>query len=226
MNQLKMRAFLPITIHPLPIYSKAMPKRACIRIFSLLFMAAVPLFAQTSQIVSADVLAGSGFSFADQSRPMCKIGGPEGPCRIEAFVAGETRQNDEARFTCKKLDRATYVGHCSKGKLEGLSLVIADGSKKLAREAFISYMHEGRIAYPALTSVLVGDNNFGVEEKGKSYGCVYFGKWDESSERCKLFIQIYGNDLFTNSNAQALRDGTFDLKKYQAKFLEFMQQQH
>ena len=84
-------------------------------------------------------------------------------------------------------------------------------------------MREGRIAYPALTSWLAGDGNFGVEEKGKSYGCVYFGKWDKSSERCALFKQIYGKDLFTNSNAQNLRDGTFDFNNYRAKFLEFMQ---
>ncbi len=173
--------------------------------------------------ISKDVLASRGFSFADQSRPMCKISGPEGPCRVEAFVWGETTKNDEARFTCKKLDRATYVGHCVKGKLDGLSLVIADGSKKLVKEAHISYFDEGRIAYPTLTSFLAGDNNFGVMEKGRGYGCVYFGKWDKSSERCGLFTEIYGKDIFTESNAQKLRDGTFDLEHYRAKFLDFIQ---
>jgi hypothetical protein len=201
-----------------------MLKNTYVAIFGLVMFVA-PLHGQTSETISNDVLASNGFSFADQSRPMCKITGPEGPCRVEAFVAGETK-NDEARFTCKKLDRATYIGHCSKGKLDGLSLVIADGSKKLAKQAYISYMREGRIAYPALISWLAGDGNFGVEEKGKSYGCVYFGKWDKSSERCALFIQIYGKDLFTNSNAQNLRDGTFDLNNYRAKFLEFMQRKH
>jgi hypothetical protein len=53
---------------------------------------------------------------------------------------------------------------------------------------------------------------------------VYFGKWDKSSERCALFTEIYGKDIFTESNAQKLRDGTFDLNYYRAKFLEFMQQ--
>ena len=203
-----------------------MLKNTCVAIFGLLVMSVASLCAQTSETISNDVLASNGFSFADQSRPMCKITGTEGTCRVEAFVAGETTHNDEARFTCKKLDRATYVGHCSKGKLDGLSLVIADGSKKLAKEAYISYMREGRIAYPALTSWLAGDGNFGVEENGRSYGCVYFGKWDKSSERCALFIQIYAKDLFTNSNAQNLRDGTFDLNNYRAKFLEFMHRKH
>src|SRR4029077_11963386 len=105
-----------------------MLKNTYVPIFGLLLTLVASLCAQISEKISNDVLASNGFSFADQSRPMCEITGPEGPCRVEAFVAGETTQNDEARFTCKKLDRATYVGHCSKGKLDGLSLVIADGS--------------------------------------------------------------------------------------------------
>ena len=84
----------------------------------------------------------------------------------------------------------------------------------------------GHIAYPALTSFLAGDNNLGVDVKRMSSGCVYFGKWDRTSERCALFTQIYGKDFFTESNAQKLRDGTFDFDKYRAKFPEFMQQKH
>ena len=175
--------------------------------------------------ITRDVLGSNGFTFADQKRPMCKISGPDGPCDVEAFAHGEAT-NDEAKFTCSKLDRATYVGHCISGKLRGLSLVVADGNKKLHKEAYIAYFDDGRIAYPALTSFLVGDGNFGVTEKSKSYGCVFFGKWDKSSERCSLFIQIYGKDLFTESNAQKLKDGTFDLDVYRARFVEFMQQKH
>ena len=63
-------------------------------------------------------------------------------------------------------------------------------------------------------------------EKEKSYACVNFGKWDRLSERCTLFIEIYGKELFTESNARQLRDGTFDMDKYSLKFLEFMQQKH
>jgi len=122
---------------------------------------------------------------------MCKISGPEGPCRVEAFGHNETT-TDTTGYTCSKLDRATYVGHCVKGKLDGLSLVIADGNKKRTKEAYMSYFNEGRIAYPALSSFLAGDINFGATEKGRSYGCIYFGKWDKSTERCALFIEIYG----------------------------------
>jgi hypothetical protein len=173
--------------------------------------------------ISDDVLASHGFSFGDRERPTCKISGSEGACRVEAFVSGE-KTTDDAGYMCKKLDRSTYLGHCVHGKLDGLSLVIADGRAKEAREAFISYFNEGRMAYPALSSYLTGDTNFGVQEKIKNYGCVYFGKWDDSAKRCGGFIAIYGADIFTESNAQKLRDGTFDLNYYRAKFLDFMQQ--
>jgi TonB family protein len=173
--------------------------------------------------ISKDILVSHGFSFDDQKRPMCKVAGPEGDCRVEAFVFSETN-NDQSGYTCRKLDRATYVGHCVHGKLDGLSVVIADGSTKITREAFISYFLEGRIAYPAMTSYLRGDTNFGVRDQRSSNGCVYFGKWDRSAEQCKGFTEIYGKDIFTESNAQKLRDGTFDLGHYSANFVEFMQQ--
>jgi hypothetical protein len=174
---------------------------------------------------SEKLLASNGFTFAEWKLPMCPISGPEGTCGVEAFQPGEANI-DETRFTCRKLDQATYLGHCVNGKLEGLSLVIADGSAKVTKEAYISYFDKGRIAYPALTSFLVGDANFGVTEQRKSYGCVYFGKWDRSDERCAQFVKIYGKDLFTESNAQALRDGTFRFDEYRARFLEFMRQGH
>src|ERR1035437_91388 len=173
--------------------------------------------------ISKDVLVKHGFSFDDRKRRMCEISGPEGTCRVEAFVSSE-KTTDEAAWTCSKLDRASYVGHCVHGKLDGLSLVIADGSTKGVKEAFISYFLEGRLAYPALTSTLAGDMNFGVQEQRKSYGCVYFGRWDRSAERCGRFTEIYGSDIFTESNAQKVRDGTFDFSHYRAKFLEFLQE--
>ena len=172
--------------------------------------------------ISKDVLFSHGFSFDDRQRPMCKINGPEGACRVEAFVSSE-KTTDDAAYSCSKLDRSSYVGHCVHGKLDGLSLVVADGSTKPSREAFISYFHEGRIADPALRSYLTGDTNFGVQEKRRSYGCVYFGKWDESAKRCERFTEIYGTDIFTESNAQKLRDGNFDLSYYHARFLDFLQ---
>jgi hypothetical protein len=172
---------------------------------------------------SKDELVSHGFSFDDRERPMCEVSGSEGTCHVEAFVWGEKAPSDEAANTCTKLDRASYVGRCVHGNLDGLSLVIADGSTKDAKEAFVSYFVEGRIAYPALTSFLIGDPNFGMSKIGVGYGCVYFGKWDMSPQRCGRFIQIYGADIFTEPNAQKLKDGTFDLNHYRAKFLDFMQ---
>jgi hypothetical protein len=179
----------------------------------------------TTVRLSEKVLASNGFTFADRKLAMCQISGPEGPCRVEAFQSGEANI-DETRFTCSKLDKATYVGHCVSGKLEGLALVIADGSTKVTKEAYISYFDKGRIAYPALTSFLTGNANFGVTEKERSYGCVYFGRWDRSDELCARFVKIYGKDLFTESNAQGLRNGTFRFDEYRARFVEFMQQRH
>ncbi len=177
-------------------------------------------------ILSENVLLSRGFSFDDQPRAMCSINGPDGPCQVEAFVFGELRQ-DPAAYTCSKLDRANYVGHCVGSALEGVSVVIADGTKKLSREAFVSYFCRGRMAYPALTSSF--DDRFppifAVREKSGSYGCVVFGKWDHSSTRgsCPRFVDIYGSDIFTESNVQALRGGTFNLSHYGAKFIEYVQ---
>jgi hypothetical protein len=144
---------------------------------------------------------------------------------------GETN-NDNSANRCTKLDRSTYVGSCVDGKLEGLSIVIADGTTKQAKEAFISYFVKGRMAYPALTSFLTGDTNFGVDDLackvGKmevtrcGYGCVYFGKRDKSAERCGRFSEMFGPDIFSEPNALKLRDGTFDLSNYGAKFSDFI----
>jgi hypothetical protein len=183
--------------------------------------------------ISKKVLLSHGFRFDDEKWPMCRVQGPEGPCDVEAFVYSEAK-NDTSAHTCTKLDRSTYVGHCVHGKLEGLSWVMADGTTKYSKEAFVSYFLGGRIVYPTLTSFLAGDTNLGVQDlKCKigtleaprcGYGCVYFGKWDKSAEqRCARFSEIYGADIFTDSNAQQLRDGTFDLDHYRAKFLEFIE---
>lgn len=172
--------------------------------------------------ISRDELASHGFKFDNQERPMCELGGSDGTCHVEAFVWGEKPPSDAAAYTCTKLDKASYVGHCVRGNLEGVSLVIADGTTKEGKEAFISYFVGGRIAYPALSSYLIGDLNFGVHEINYGYGCVYFGKWDQSAKRCNRFAQIYGADIFTESNAKKLRDGTFDLSQYRSKFFDFV----
>src|ERR1039457_654073 len=79
--------------------------------------------------VSTSALLARGFSFDKTPRKMCPISGPDGPCQIEAFIGGEKTEDPE-RYPCRKLDRATYVGRCINGKLEGLSVVLAEGSAK------------------------------------------------------------------------------------------------
>lgn len=131
---------------------------------------------------------------------MCSINGSGGSCQVQAFVFAELSQDPYA-YTCNKLDRATYVGQCVGGALEGVSVVIADGTTKETREAFVSYFSRGKIAYPSLTAYLDGDDlNFGVREKSSSYGCVYFGRWNRSDtdDRCLKLKTVYGNDIFLN----------------------------
>jgi hypothetical protein len=175
-------------------------------------------------IVPVNTLVARGFDVDDRPFPMCPIKGSGGPCQVQAFVGGEARE-DTAAHTCSKLDRATYVGQCVGGNLEGVILLIADGTTKESREAYLSYFSSGRIAYPALTSYLDGNElNFGIQEKGMSYGCVYFGRWNQSDTResCPKWKTFFGNDIFTESNARALRQGTFNLSKYSANFKRFI----
>lgn len=176
-------------------------------------------------IVSEDTLLSRGFSFYDQPRAMCSIKGPEGPCQVEAFVFGESRE-DRTGGTCSKLDRGSYFGHCVDGALQGFCVVVADGTTKLTRAAYVSYFDKGRMAYPALMSWLDANQPkfFGVTEKSVSYGCVLFGRWDNSRTRgsCPRFMDIYGSDIFTESNVQALREGSFDLSHYGAKFVGYV----
>ncbi|PYU76583.1 MAG: hypothetical protein DMG49_01215 [Acidobacteria bacterium] len=177
-------------------------------------------------IFARDVLVSRGLVFDDQTRAMCPIRGPDGPCQVEAFAFGESRE-DKAGYTCSKLDRASYIGHCVRGTLQGVSLVIADGATKAAKEAVLSYFSEGRLAYPALTTFLDANQPrmFAAREKASSYGCVVFGKWDNSTTRgtCPRFLDMYGTDIFDESNLQRLRDGTFDVSRYAGKFAEYME---
>lgn len=97
--------------------------------------------------ISKKALLSLGFRFDDKKWPKCQVQGPDGPCDVEVFVFDETK-NDNSAHTCTKLDRSTYVGHCVQGKLEGLSLVMADGTTKHSKEAFISYFLGGGLFIP------------------------------------------------------------------------------
>lgn len=188
---------------------------------------AFPAPAAAATTISEGDLISHGFRFGEVTHPMCTITGPEGPCQVEAFVGGEMRQ-DQAAYTCSKLDRASYSGQCVDGALQGVCLVNADGSTKSSKEAVLSYFSKGRIAYPALISFFDErfPPNFSVQEITRSYGCVYFGEWDQSKTRlsCPKIIDAFGNDIFTESNALAMKNGTFDLARYAARFSDYVQQ--
>jgi hypothetical protein len=169
-------------------------------------------------------LAQAGFEFGGLDGSMCSIGGTDVPCLVEPFVSGETT-TDRAAFTCAKLDRALYEGNCIKGALNGLAVVVADGSAKSIREGYLAYFSHGRMLFPALTaSVYESRPNLGVQEQRMSYWCVSYGDWDQSSTKpgCARFREVFGNDIFSESNARALADGKFDLAKYRGAFVDFL----
>jgi hypothetical protein len=169
-------------------------------------------------------LADAGFVFSEFRGAMCSVSGTDGPCLVEPFVSSETT-SDRAGLTCAKLDRALYEGDCAKGALNGLAVVVADGSAKANREGYLAYFSHGRILFPALTaSIYESQPNFGVQELRMSYGCVYYGDWDESATKpgCVRFREVFGNDIFSEANARALVGGKLDLAKYRRVFLEFV----
>jgi hypothetical protein len=170
-------------------------------------------------------LRSHGFEFDTNGHDTCWISGLDGYCGVDAFVWSETSK-DRFSNTCAKLNKATYVGNCVAGAVEGVAVVIADGSGKSSKEAFVSYFSKGKIAYPALTSYVSAsaELNFGVQERRKSYGCVYFGSWDRSNERegCRRIKDIFGDDILAETNARALRDNSFDLDKYRSRFMAFI----
>jgi hypothetical protein len=171
-------------------------------------------------------LLAHGFELDTARYTTCSISGSGGPCDVEAFVWGETSK-DSLAHTCAKLNKATYTGTCVEGALDGVALVIADGTGKVSKEAFVAYFSKGKIAYPALTSYVSASSeqlNLGARERRRSYGCVYFGGWDRSDERagCRHLRKAFGDDIFSEANARALREDSFDLAKYRSRFMAFV----
>ena len=156
---------------------------------------------------------------------MCPISGPDGPCQIEAFIGGEKAQDAEG-YTCRKLDRATYLGRCVNGKLDGLSVIAAEGSSKAEGERVLAYFDKGRIAFPALMTYH-GRKLIGVREERNMYGCVVFGQWDRSATRdnCSKFVKIWGREILSEPTLQSLQDGTFDLNRYGRSFVKYISAQ-
>jgi hypothetical protein len=171
--------------------------------------------------VSTSGLLARGFGFDKSPRTMCLISGPGGPCEVEAFI-GPEKTEDPARYTCRKLDHATYVGRCVNGKLEGLSVVLAEGSAKDTGEWLLAYFDKGRVAFPALMTYR-DSKLIGIREDWGIYGCVSFGKWDHSDRNsCPKFVEIWGREIFSESTLESLKDGTFDLNRYGPRFVKYV----
>jgi hypothetical protein len=182
-------------------------------------------------IIPADAAASLGLAFDKGPAIMCSITGSAGPRQVEPFASNETSV-DPSAGTCTKLDRARYLGRCgadSGGRLEGVCVILADGSTKVEREAYLAYFSSGRILYPALTSFLnedvlnFGVKFFGVESSG-SMGCVWFGRFNisDTEKNCIALKRMFGTDIFSEAAAHALRDGSFDASHSSAIFTEFM----
>jgi hypothetical protein len=174
--------------------------------------------------VSTSALLARGFGFDKIPRKMCLISGPDGPCAVEAFI-GPEKTEDPTRYTCRKLDHATYVGRCVNGKLEGLSVVLAEGSAKETGEWLLTYFDKGRVAFPALMTYR-DSKLIGIREDRRIYGCVSFGKWDHSDRgSCPKFVEIWGREIFSESTLESLKDGTFDLNRYVPSFVKYISTQ-
>lgn len=168
--------------------------------------------------IPADRLSALGLAFSSVERPMCSISGPEGSCLVEAFAWGESK-GDSTAYTCKKLDAATYSGHCVDGTLQGVALVRAIGSEKRFADATLAYFSRGRITFPCLVTFL-DTLLLTARTERLGYGCVSFGKWDQSDtrENCLKLKAIFGPGVMKESAAQAIRDGSFDLIPYTEHF--------
>lgn len=175
-------------------------------------------------LVNDQVLELRGFELSDAQRTLCAINGTGGPCHVEAFVFGEST-TDRTAYTCAKLDRATYQGRCVDGKLEGVAVVFAEGTAKLEAEAYLSYFSRGRLVYPAVTTRLNSQPVFfGVHERRRSYGCIFYGLWDQSKtrENCVRLRKVYGDDVFSQDTARALNNRSFNLEKYAENFRQYL----
>jgi hypothetical protein len=89
----------------------------------------------------------------------------------------------------------------------------------------VAVFSRGKIVYPALATFAEGEiRNLSIQDGTGIYSCVVFGKWDDSDTKfsCPKIKAAFGSDIFSESNAQALRNGTFDLSKYSDNFNRFM----
>ncbi len=177
----------------------------------------------------AEAIVEAGFEFANKNWEMYPVTGERGDCKIEAFAGSETSTDKDGHLT-SKINRSEYWGgECKNGFLNGFVLMNVYGDKKVVRENILAYFVDGRIAYPFIRTWLKDDNQLfvGIEEPGKSYGCVYSGdhNWSDYKSyypKCTWIKEVFGEQIFTNQFMSDFKQGTVNIKDLEKKFKEFV----
>lgn len=194
--------------------------------------------ANQSRTYTKEELRRKGFRFNENLRTFVPVDGINGSVTIQAFVGGEST-DDHWGYTAKKLDESWYIsGENIDGKMNGLMILLANGSKKSSPDTFIGYVCDGYIAYPLL-SLGSGNADFlptthrlygryyryiGVQEIRTSYSEYTSLRGDEYNNR-PMFIQlmkIYGTQIASPEFLTQGCDGNFDIKQLNENFDSFM----
>ena len=167
-------------------------------------------------------LISKGFRFEDH--PMTQIDGVDGVASIQAFIGGESA-NDQYAYTAEKLNKSTYIsGKNIDGKLNGLVILYANGTENSLPKTYLGYICDGEVAYPLLDFYeYAGNRGMCIQENHCSYG-EYFTSWNGYSNN-PLFLElkkVYGDvigtsEFFTNSHNKV-----FDIEELNNYFDSFM----
>lgn len=171
-----------------------------------------------------------GFRFREGNQ-FVTINGVDGPAKIQTFIGGEYSE-DSFGYTQYKLDKSFYYsGESSNGYLNGLVMLLADGSEKHTKETFLCYVCDGQVAYPLISVYKYfwdesepGPPQFknkwhtgtSIEEPTCSYG---FNKGFSMDDE---LIKVYGPIIATESFQNAVLDGSLNIEDITNSFNRFM----
>lgn len=161
------------------------------------------------------VLIGLGLGLGGPStaQEMCTIQGEQGPCKIEAFLDGE-HKDDQEGHTCAKLNGIKYKGTCREGRVDGLVLLHRPADRRFDRrdgDQFLVMVKAEQIQYPVAT---FNHQTVGVNYKDGSRGCVNFVQgWDALADNlCIRLTNAFGTQIIKRETWRAIRTGNFDLR--------------
>ena len=180
---------------------------------------------------SKNDLIKKGFKFKEENQ-FVSINGVDGPAKIQTFIGGETT-TDSFGYTQYKLDRSFYYsGESSNGYLNGLVLLLADGSKKHVKETFLCYVCDGQVAYPLISVYKFfwdesapgppqfknkWHTNTSITEPTCSYGFV------NGDRMAAELIKIYGSIIDTEAFQNAVLNESLNIEDLTNSFNHFMQ---